>query len=439
MQTISESTELMKFLKGDSGRDFLPALPLVASHIESAALLSALRASSASILGRVQSMLDRSICLVAFGSLGRLEYVAGVSDLDPIILVDGHSSPELAAAARSAILKPLAQMNPWLKMDHRDKVLQDRWGEIPEPDIPYPVIGTAELGAPAEKLISQRRWQILLEGRSLFNDDLFKMSYEAILPQIRRSKSLTEEEPGEIVRGADFQELTTAGALFFGGFDNPLFLYKTPFKYFKTRFLRDFFVFGTQLNFLLGWYLQTDHEQIPLTFVRAATVTKMMRAMRFAKELEDACKGNPVLTDHFDDIIKEILARNKLPLEPLYLFGGHYSTAPGRLLHGLLASVLSRFVGCWERIYDPYVRAILESLPRDLNFESRFEQEIKDPSTRAVLDELQQRRDSYRRYMAATASVIASVFPSGRVWLMQTIPRWVRAALDPFVGPRTSS
>lgn len=434
MQAIPESTELMKFLKGDSGKDLLSALPLVASHIESTVVLSALRVSSSAIMAPAQKTLGRSICLVAFGSLGRLEYVPGVSDLDPIILVEGQSSPDLAFAARSAILKPLAEMNPWLGLDHREKVLQGKWDAIPSPDIPYPVIGTEEFN-PTQEVIYQRRWQVLLEGRCLFNDGLFNSVYNLLLPQIQRTRSLLEEESIEYPTETDFYELTTAGAVFFGGFDNPQFLYKTPFKYFKTRFLRDFFVFGTQLNFLLGWYLQRDHEQVLPRFIRAATVTKMMRALRFAKELEEACKDNTALATSYEEVINEVLADFKLQLQPLLLFGSHYKTIPGRLLHGLLMSVLSRYVACWEQIYDPHVRTVLEALPKDLNFESKFPQHLKNPSAGPILGDLQDRRDSYRRYMAATASVIRKVFPHGRVWAKQTVPGWVRDALKPFVNP----
>lgn len=437
MQVAREHAELMMFLKSDFGKDLLSALPLVASHFESTALLSVLRSSAAEIIPAVEAEIGREVCLLAFGSLGRLEYVAGASDLDPIILVDGTCSPTMAAAVRAAILPALSKMNPWLGMDWKDEILRNDWAAIPNPDIPYPVLGTAELRSADSLLAMQRRWQMLLEGRPLYNDSMFYSVYESLLPQIKRSKPLLEPHMSGPVAIIDFRVLADAGVSYFGGFDSPAFLFKSPFKYFKTRFLRDFFVFGTQLLFVLGWYLQEYDEQtqLPPRYIRAATVTKIMRVVRFAVELERECKGNSAVASMYEADIKETITRFELHVQPMMLFGAHYSPGPGRLLHGLVMSVLSRFVACWDRIYDPYVRSVLERVPKHLNFESRFPQTTGDPVADSVLAELQERRDSYRRYMAATATVIRDKYPLGRVWAHATVPSWVSDALEPFTKP----
>jgi hypothetical protein len=436
MPSRSEHTELMNYLGTEAGRDLLPALPLISSHIESSTIVAVLRQSLAEVVGRVQEHLGRPLCLIAFGSLGRLEYVAGTSDLDPIIVVEGTCSQDDAMLLRSEILKPISQMNPWLGLDHRDAILQDNWSAIAAPEIPFPVIGTADLNEQGTLLMKQRRWQILLEGRSLFNNTLFNSIYDALLPYKTKSISLLDDEPIPQKREIDFQQLTAAGGGFFGSFDNPEFLYKSPFKYFKTRFLRDFFVFSTQLIFVLGWYRQSHAEELSHRYIRVATVNKMIRLTRFADELERICRTNSVLASQYEQEIAQALVESELSIAPLLLFGNHYSTRAARLLHGLLMSVLSRFVACWRLIYDPHVRSVLEGLPKHINFESSFSQQSLTGTSGEVVSELKQRRDSYRKYMAATATVIQLIFIRGRVWgnAFATVPGWVGSALTPFIG-----
>lgn len=433
MKSTHENDELYRYLRTDWGTDLLPALPLVSSHIESTTILAILRRSAAAFMPAVQEVLHSPVCLIGFGSLGRLEYVLGSSDLDPIILVRGKCSPTRAAAAREAVLIPLLKANPWLDMDYRESVLHKKWVDIAEPQIPFPVVGTDTLTTSTDDLVSQRRWQILLEGRCIFNDGLFNVTYDALLPHVSLATSLLEDASTSATHVPDFRELCSAGLGFYGKFDNPLFLYKSPFKYFKTRFLRDFFVFGTQLNFLLGWYLLRAGELLPARYIRAATLTKIARAVRFAAELDRECLENAGLATHCEADIQEALDRYTVQRKPLLLFGTHYETVPARLLHGLLMSVLARFVMCWEQIYDPSVREALASVPRNLNFESKFPQEVPGNQAQQVLQELQERRASYRRYMAATAEVLIELFPRGRVWSKGTVPTWVAKAVEPFV------
>lgn len=425
MSAISEHAELLGYLRGRARQDLLAALPLVSSHIETTPVLEILRASCSALEPDLKRVIKRPLCVVAFGSLGRREYVSGVSDLDPLIVIKGSVSPSVAAKARAAILAPLATTNPWLALDHRQHVVSSNWSAIENVSIPYPVLGTDELlsGTPSA-LTAQRQWQVLLEGRPLMNSAFFDDLYEALLPRI----------DGPHQREIDFHTLTVAGGTFFGGFDNPVFLYKSPFKYFKTRFLRDFFVFGTQLTFLLGYYLQRGGEHLHSKYIRAATINKMIRALQFARQLDQECSANKSLNDLFVEDITSILKAHDLQWAPILQFGSEqYDSLSARYLHGLLMNVLSRFSACWEQVYDPHVRSVLAALPRDVSVDSAFPQHVTDPHAVSVLAELRERRDSYRKYMSATASVIRNVFPRGRTWAMVTVPRWIGDALVPFM------
>src|SRR5689334_19217781 len=104
MAAISEHVELLGHLRGKAGKDLLAALPLVSASIETTPVLEILRASLADNDALLKA--KRPVCVIAFGSLGRREYVSGVSDLDPLIVLRGKVTTTLAATVRSAVLQP---------------------------------------------------------------------------------------------------------------------------------------------------------------------------------------------------------------------------------------------------------------------------------------------------------------------------------------------
>ena len=434
MQTTRESKELMGYLDGDDKTDLLASLPIVASHIESATAFGILRAASATTLAAAQNSIRRKLTVIAFGSLGRFEFVPSTSGLDPLIVVEGSALDEDAATAiRTAVLTPLAALNPWMTFDEREKVVAGEWPAVSNVDVRYPVLVLEQLRSGKDKLTAQRQWQILLEGRPLHNDKFFGEIYEALLPQIKRGRSVEDADDSAVTNTVNFQRLTSAGATFFGGFDNPLFLYKSPAKYWKSRFLRDFFVFASQVLFVLGWYRQRN-ANAPLAprYIRSATVIKLMRSVWFAQELERECRTNIALGNSYKKKIQKILQDFRIKEDRILLFGTHYTTEPGRLLHGLILNVLSSFSQCWEKVYDPHVRDVLERLPKDLNFDSLFEQPLPDEEAKEVIDELKQLRDSYRRCIAATARALKVVFVQGRVGVKNRPPEWLGKAFAAF-------
>jgi hypothetical protein len=230
----------------------------------------------------------------------------------------------------------------------------------------------------------------------------------------------------------NIQRLIADATSFFASFDNPAFLYKNQFKYWKTRFLRDFLTFSTQTLLVLGWYLQkTNGVPVDPHFVRAATVIKIMRTLRFAVEIEREALQNPANGEEYAEKMNDILKECNIKKRTVRLYGAHYKSPAGQTLHGLLISVLARFSDCWEKLYDPRTRAVLETLPKELNFESRFEQELPDTESREVVGDLLDLRDSYRRYMAAAARSL-HVFVRGRLWVKGNTPGWLGDAFKPF-------
>jgi hypothetical protein len=71
----------------------------------------------------------------------------------------------------------------------------------------------------------------------------------------------------------------------------------------------------------------------------------------------------------------------------------------------------------------------------EVNFDSRFGQDLPNADMRRVIRELQELRDSYLRYMAATAEAITEIFLKGSVWARYTSPSWLKGALKPFANP----
>jgi hypothetical protein len=231
----------------------------------------------------------------------------------------------------------------------------------------------------------------------------------------------------------NFKKLAESITDFFASFENPSFLYKSAFKYWKTRFLREFYMFATSLSNVMGWYLQRNGESIPDGYVNAPTALKIINATRLAEELDKELKDNRHLREYYADVIAKILQRYGIDQGVLLLFGKHYLSEEARLLHGLLSNVLLRFSNCWEQIYNVDVREALSNIPKEkINFDATFRSKIKDTDTAQVVDELFNLRQAYLKYMSASAEVIDRVFPKGRVWSKFTVPVWLGKTLQPY-------
>lgn len=426
---MDDRTELRQVLKGESGREFLQSLPLLEAYIESSAILGILRQSCLSFLPLVERKLGVQIGLAAFGSVGRLEFVPDYSDLDPLIIVSANpNNVPNHDDVRSAVLTPLAKMCPWLHFDDSPDVTTGHWKNISNCDLKYPVYVDTCFLSGDDVRARQRQWQLLLEGRPLYNAPLLNQLVEMTLPKLKSVGDLTSDAR------IDFGRLIETVPEFYSGFEDPTFLFKDAFKYWKTRFLREFYAFATNLSFVLGWYLHRDGEVVSANVFGGSTALKMLRATRFAQQLEGESKSNSGLRSFYQDKLKHILAKWDLDGGPLLLFGRDYATEPARLLHGLLGAVLSRFATCWEKLYDPHIRSALNGLPKSqLNFDAKFRMKIRDAEVSQVVNELMALRNSYLKYMGATAEAIFEIFPRGRVWSYGTVPYWLGDALNPFM------
>jgi hypothetical protein len=248
---VPEQTAIRQALNGPSGRDFLPSLPLLEAHFRTGAFLHVLRRLSAHAFRDVEERLRCELCVIAFGSLGRYEFVPTYSDLDPLIIFRTRGGPTLSAVdIRTEVLRPLVLHNPWLLLDDRELVQAGKLHDIVNADLKYPVYAFDDLVGASDERSQQRKWQLILEATALYGSDLFEQLRKRIVPTMRRSP-LDERDRDRI----DFSKLITDVPEYFASFENPAFLYKDAFKYWKTRFLREFYFFGNMLNLLLGWYL----------------------------------------------------------------------------------------------------------------------------------------------------------------------------------------
>ncbi len=432
MNTAYEGIELRKFLRGETGRELLQSFPLVEAHIESVSILKILRQHCIRILPEVEENLGVKITFGAFGSLGRLEYVHGHSDLDPIIIVrpDDNELP-IDNDIRSRVITPLAKACPWLKMDDRSLVITKRWNDISACELKYPIYTEDAITTGDDALTIQRRWQLLLETRPLYNGEFLNRIRNRITPQSVKTKPL-DGSPQPLPE-VDFRLLVEMAPEFYSAFENPDFLFKSAYKYWKTRFLREFYAFSTNIAFVLGWYCQKHEEALDSDYFLASTAIKIMRSTRFAQELEIEAKADTSLCRLYHNKSEEILRKWNLSTDPLVLYGRDYSMPPARLLHGLLGAVLSRFANCWAKLYDEEIKTKLESIPKaQCNFDATFLPTKHDPEVANIVKELMALRKSYLKYMGATAEFIDCVFPKGRVWSYHTVPAWLGDALKPF-------
>jgi len=428
MFNVSEQTAVRQALNSPSGRDFLPSLPLLEAQFSTGAFLHALRMVSADAFPKLEDRFGCKICVVAFGSLGRSEFVPTYSDLDPLIIFRNRDgvAPDLNEI-RGAILRPLLLHNPWLLLDDRDLVQAGKWNKITGAELKYPVYAFDELADATDERAKQRRWQVSLEATALYGSDLFEDLRQRIVPKLGR---WGQDERDRI----SFLQLITTVPEFFASFENPAFLYKDAFKYWKTRFLREFYSFANLLNLLLGWYLDKHGEELGPRYLAGSSTLKIIRATKFAAEMDDELGRSPALRTFYQDVVDKVLKKHELEKGALLLFGDAYKTEPARLLHAMLATVLSRFAACWTAIYDENVRAALRAIPKShANFDATFPACIEDAKAHQKVRDLQSKRRSYLKYMAAAADLIERVFPRGRLWLKQPVHHELLPCLRPFI------
>jgi hypothetical protein len=429
MFTGQNRIDVRQALDNEWRLDFQPSLPLLEAQFATGALLPVLESSGAKLFRAVEKHLRCEICVLAFGSLGRFEFVHGYSDLDPLIIVNSSKSrkPD-PTEIRDAILQPLLQVNPWLLAEDTDDNRRISAGElkgIEDIDLKYPVYEFDQLVENSnEEDIEQRQWQILLEATPLYGSQILEKLLQKIIPKVSDNKGVDH---------IDFSELISRIPNFFASFEDPTFLYKNAFKYWKTRILREFYSFANLLNLLLGWYLFKQGVSITPGYLSGCTTLKIMRATKFAAQMEKELKGNQKLEQFHQEQVAEVIKKHNLDTESLLLYGSTYKIKPAQQLHSMLANVLSRSSVCWQMIYDEKVRSALRQLrKKQCNFDATFVATIKDPKIRLIADDLVAKRTTYLRYMAAAAEVIHRAFARGKTWTNSTVGPPMSKCLEPF-------
>lgn len=401
---------LSTMLGRTSARSLCEFLPLVESAYRSDTILRILRASAEGITAGAERALGCRIGVVAFGSLGRLEFVQGVSDLDVLLL---YQSSDGAARSpdelRRAVLEPIARTNPWLAMDDRDTFLDLGWQHVSNVDLKYPVYSVAELVQGADAMARCRHWQLLFESRVLYGQGVCE-------PLMGRRRPL------DIVR--DARE-------FFASFENPLLLYKKPSKYWKTRFLREFFVFSTTLTAVLAWYSAAPRStSVSAPSLAEPVIVKLVRVAQSGAELLGMLAKNKPLVSRFSKTLQGILDLHEIAREPLLVYGEPYQNELASTFYGLLMATLARFVMCWQTIYDPNVLSSLDQVPLTFNPDATVLGVIQDVRCAATVEELISLRKSYRRHMYASVQAFHDLI--GVLLHGKTEPRYVTEALRVF-------
>ena len=359
---------------------------------------------------------------------GFREFHAGSSDLDPLILIDGDYDPSREQALRSSILQPLVRDNAWLNVEDRSAILAGAWDEIPSISLKFPLYSVAALESVHDRLTTTRKWQIILESEPIYNFELYRKIYQSLVPSIPTTTPLgAQKQPLH----PDLRTISHDIGAFFSSFGDPTFLFKDALKFWKTNFLREFYYFATSFSIVLAWHLEQDHVDLPLTFFKGSTGSKILRLLEFGKQLDQIAARDRNLEQKLLQSVEGLIARFKIPKQKLLSFPGHYQTEAAQILNGLTLGLLSRFASCWAAIHESHTVAVLNALPKDqINVQSFFPPVVQDPNVARIVADLTQMRDAYLRNMGALAEVIQLV---GTAWNTRTRPLWLSELVQHFV------
>ena len=410
-----EHYELQRLRSGHQWEFTKAGSTLSEAQICSEVALYVLSSSLAVLLPEAGFENENHLCVIAFGSLGRLEFSPHNSDFDVLLVHDSlsHSDEEL----RDLVLTPLARMNPWLRMDRREEFLANGWSDIPNADLAYPVYSLSALVESSDRRTRQRRWQVLLESRCLYGRSCYETLWYNLAP------TYVHQMPTAAGGGVriDVDRLLVKVGEFFASFEDPTFLYKSTFKYWKTRFLREFYAYSNLLNFVavgMNRYHAREYDVL-----RAPSLLKISRASYFANWLSrSAGKGK----DRYRDSFRKILEASGIGDNELADYGESSMPESSRILHAILVALVAKFCACWERLYSPHVREALEVAPLG-NPDGRFLEVFAEKDNYIIKDLFELRQD-YLRLMSASAKMIELVLDAmpGRA------SPAIRNALEPF-------
>lgn len=437
---ISDAAELLELraaLKGPERENILEALSLAESVYASLALLEVLTLVAAPVLRRAESRLRCSLALIVFGSLGRLEFDRARSDIDPLVLFDRRSGSRASAdQVRDEIVPALAKAAPWLPLDHSTELRRGRIHALTNLDTKYPVLDVAALRDEETPYVRRRRWQLWLESACIGGQTLYATTVRDTLPVVAgKSRAPSGREPALRL---DVSTMLSEIGEYFVEFENPALLYKTPYKYFKARFLREYYQFASLLALLAIYFRQKEAVIDAPTLLRGPTLLKLLRASVFSFDLDRKLTARPSLTADHQSALTKITQAAGVPFSSSD--GSSALTSQAAVfLERILAALTVRFAEVRTRLYDDAVSTHLSCLPVDTNFDARFLPHIQSVAARNCVIELLDRRSTYLRLMAAFSQAYRLLYLPATPWGGATAPKWLDQALHSFEKPPPSS
>ena len=420
--------QVRRALRGKAGKDLLPSPALLEAYFHSDALLAMLRHYFAASVPPVESA-NCKIAILAIGSLGRGEFDLETSDLDLVVLAHSTSKKPTPNELRSRLLSPLASHNAWLTLDDKEAVASGAWDTISSLELKYPIVYTEALEE-ATKAPFYRDWQILFEGKPLYNPSLCTTVLNSLLAlKYRQGESGPTDASQTPI---PLEQILKSIPAHLTSLENPKRLYKSAAKYWKARFLRDFYAFSNLLTLVRGWFLISADERFTLDDLCAPTIVKLLESLDFPRQLDKELRENPALASYHEEQLQNIMKEDEVDEGPLLLYGGQYTSKAARLLHGMIVNLYHRFGACRSKLYDQQIKVTLsDPALEEVNFDSRFTSALRGDLPEAV-NELLELRASYLKYMSCAAKSIREVFGKGRVWAHRSVPQRVASAMDAF-------
>lgn len=399
-------------------RSAAASLSLWEAHIAARTSLYVLRDAMHAIELSREIGSDVRVTLVVFGSLGRLEFVPALSDVDPIIVWDApRDEPTMAARLREGLIGRLARAHSWLQIDDRSTFLTDGWDAVKNVDMKFPVFNRADLLADTAEA-ERRRWQIMFESRPLFGSTF----YSELFGEVCAAQS--DAEP------TDFSRLAQKSLNYFSHFEEPE-MYKDAVKYFKATLFRDFYKFANITNLALGWRAQFSESVDLFKHLRAPSLVKIWRLVQLPDTAEQSSvtgSRSVALAGLLSDLAGVAADDSLSQIVP----PPAYRDETAQLLYRLIVRLVYRFTQCWEEMYRPATRNALRGI-RGIKFDAVFPTAIDDAAAEQKIEQLLDLRRKYLTEMRNLARVLAEYFFVGTNWVVShEIPRAFANSISPF-------
>jgi len=352
---------------------------------ESELVIQILRKFMNTICKKLESKYKCKLSVVCFGSLGRSEFKLKYSDLDLFFLINGSVSFDDMNEIRSCILRKLASENPWIILDNRDEIINVnlKLEDINGIDLKYHILRVDDLELDSSKIIVQRKWQLILESRCLYGDNLYKKSIQKIIPKYKSNSKI------------NLSDLISDIPKFLLGFDDQRLIYRSARKYWKSRLTREFYQFVNIINLIIN-DLDENTNSINL---KKLTYLKFINLLEIADSFDNLFKGQ---NKSYETVFLEQIKKqtSSIPMEMKYNGKRQFHTESAAIVFSIFKAVLIRYQHCRTLLYDIDNIMIMESISDGMVIGSRFGFQFENNEQEALIKSLQQSRMSYLKYMS---------------------------------------